>query len=71
LQPAEEVASQFCRFQRGIYFGTTTRNLYCLDNQTSKIRFKEAFNYGISDPLVANGKLYIPTGGSELWGLKE
>jgi outer membrane protein assembly factor BamB len=71
LQPGEEVASQFCRFQHGIYFGTTTRNLYCLDSQTGKIRFKEAFNYGISDPLVANGKLYIPTGGSELWGLKE
>jgi outer membrane protein assembly factor BamB len=67
----EEVASQFCRFQQCIYFGTTARNLYCLDSQTGKMRFKEAFNYGISDPLVANGKLYIPTGGSELWGLKE
>jgi outer membrane protein assembly factor BamB len=71
LLPTEEVASQLCLFQQGIYFGTTARNLYCLNSQTGKILFKEAFHYGIADPLVANGKLYIPTGGSELWGLKE
>ena len=71
LQPEEEVATQFCRFQQGIYFGTTARNLYCLDSQTGKLLFKEAFNYGLADPLVANKKLYIPTGGNELWCLKE
>jgi outer membrane protein assembly factor BamB len=71
LQPGEEVATKFCRFQQGIYFGTTARNLYCLDSQTGKLLFKEAFNYGLSDPLVANKKLYIPTGGNELWCLKE
>jgi outer membrane protein assembly factor BamB len=71
LQPKEEVATQFCRFQQGLYFGTTARNLYCLDSQTGKPLFKESFNYGLSDPLVANKKLYLPTGGNELWSLKE
>jgi outer membrane protein assembly factor BamB len=71
LEPAEEVATQFCRFQQGLYFGTTARNLYCLDRQTGKLLFKESFNYGLADPLVANNKLYIPTGGNELWCLKE
>ena len=71
LQPKEEVATQFCRFQQGLYFGTTARNLYCLDSQSGKLLFKESFNYGLSDLLVANKKLYIPTGGNELWSLKE
>jgi outer membrane protein assembly factor BamB len=71
LQPQEEVATQFCRFKHGLYFGTTARNLYCLDSRTGKILFKEAFNYGLADPLVANDRLYIPTGGSELWSLKD
>ncbi|OGX80943.1 hypothetical protein BEN48_07170 [Hymenobacter glacialis] len=70
LQPKEEVSTQFCRFQQGVYFGTTARNLYCLDSQTGKLLFKESFNYGIADPLVANNTLYIPTGGNELWCLK-
>ncbi|WBA44179.1 PQQ-binding-like beta-propeller repeat protein [Hymenobacter canadensis] len=71
LGPEEQVASQFCRLKQGIYFGTTARNLYCVDSKTGKAVFKESFNYGISDLLVANGQLYIPTGGSELWTLKE
>jgi outer membrane protein assembly factor BamB len=71
LAPGEEVATQFCRFRHGLYFGTTARNLYCLANETGKLLFKEPFEYGLSDLLVANDKLYIPTGGSELWSLKE
>jgi outer membrane protein assembly factor BamB len=71
LAPGEEVATQFCRFQHGLYFGTTARNLYCLASETGKLLFKEPFEYGIADLLVANDKLYIPTGGSELWSLKE
>lgn len=70
LQPNENVATQFCLFRQDIYFGTNTRNLYCLESQTGKFVFREPFNYGISDPLVAKEKLYIPTGGSELWSLK-
>jgi outer membrane protein assembly factor BamB len=71
LPSQEEVATQFCRFKHGLYFGTTARNLYCLDSGTGKFLFKEPFRYGLSDLLVANGKLYIPTGGNELWSLKD
>ncbi len=71
LQYEENADTRFCYFKRNIYFGTTKRNLYCVDISTGKIVFTEPFNYGIAEPIGTTDKIYFPTGGSELWTLKE
>ena len=71
LQADENAETEFCFFKKHIYFGTTKRNLYCVNINNGKTVFKESFNYGISKPIVSNDKIYIPTGGVELWTLKE
>jgi len=71
LQNDENADTRFCAFKQNIYFGTTKRNLYCVDINTGKTVFYESFNYGISEPILDNGKIYFPTGGSEIWTLKE
>lgn len=71
LQIDENAQTEFCFFKQHIYFGTSKRNLYCIDINTGQTVFKESFNYGISVPIVSNNKIYFPTGGSELWTLKE
>ena len=69
--PNEENAdTDISLFNGNIYFGTTLRNLYCVNIETGKTVFKESFNYGLSVPTVVGDKIYFPTGHSELWTLK-
>lgn len=70
LEKDDNVQTEFCALNQKIYFGTSNRNLYCVDLNTGKTIFKEMFYYGISDPIVSNGKVYIATGGDELWLVK-
>ena len=70
LLKEENADTRILSFNQDIYFGTTKRNLYCVDITTGKVVFREPFYYGISEPLVADDKIYFPTGGSELWALK-
>ena len=69
LEKDEVADSEFCFFKQHLYFGTSNRNLYCINLNTGKITFKEPFNYGISNPIVSENKIYFPTGGNELWTL--
>jgi outer membrane protein assembly factor BamB len=71
LQTEENADTKIVSFQKHIYFGTTKRNLYCVDINSGKTLFIEPFNYGLSEPLVANDNVYFPTGGNELWTLKK
>jgi outer membrane protein assembly factor BamB len=70
LLDGENADTDICSFNQNIYFGTTMRNLYCVDIANGQTVFKEPFNYGISNPLVVDDKIYFPTGGSELWTLR-
>lgn len=66
----ENAHTRVCSFNQNIYFGTTKRNLYCVDITTGKTVFRESLNYGLADPLIVQDKIYFPTGGSELWTLR-
>lgn len=66
----DQAESRIISFRENLYFGTMNRNLYNLNSRTGKINFIQPFNYGISTPMVENGKIYFPTGGSEIWVLK-
>ena len=71
LKLEENADTKIVSFKNHIYFGTTERNLYSVDIKSGKMLFIEPFNYGISEPLVANDNIYFPTGGNELWVLKK
>lgn len=71
LQKEENADTRIVSHENHIYFGTTKRNLYRVDIKSGKVLFIEPFNYGISEPLIANDNVYFPTGGNELWTLKK
>jgi outer membrane protein assembly factor BamB len=66
----DQAESRIMNYKENLYFGTMNRNLYSINNQTGKVNFIQPFNYGISTPIVENGRIYFPTGGSEIWVLK-
>ena len=71
LEPEETALSNLTAFKGNIFFGTSKFNLYSVNIATGKVGFKENMNYGVGIPMVANERLYIPTGGGELWILEE
>lgn len=71
LEPDEVALSNLTAFNGSIFFGTSKFNLYGVDITTGKVHFRENMNYGIGIPMIANGRLYIPSGGGELWTLNK
>lgn len=71
LEPEETALCNLTDFKGSIFFSTSKFKLYGVSIATGKVNFKEDLNYGTGEPIVSNDRLYIPTGGGELWVLEE
>lgn len=71
LEPEETAQCNLTAFKENIFFSTSKLNLYSVNIATGNVNFKEDLSYGTGEPILANSRLYIPTGGGELWILEE
>ncbi|MEH0153083.1 PQQ-binding-like beta-propeller repeat protein [Limibacter armeniacum] len=62
-------STELINYKDGIFYGTFSRKFIGVD-QDGNIFLEENFDYGIGNPLIINGELYVNDGGGSMYKLR-